>query len=295
MLIQPDCIPCILNMTIKAIRNLSLSAEAEQNLFSEILKIPGLRGMNWNQTSPVIIETIMTLITKAVHDPDPFLKEKTHLNTQALNHLPFLEKLVEESADPLYTAAKIAILGNSMDIMMPGGLSSLEKFIVEKLEAPLPKDAFEQFCRQLSKTRQILYLADNAGEIVFDRLFIQTLKKQYDVNIVFVVRSLPTLNDATLKEAEDAGLDKVATIMENGIDGPFPGTLLKRCSPKVQGLADESDLIISKGGGNYDSLSEEVQDLKAPVTFMLLSKCHPLNTRFNKSLHEPVMANFFKP
>jgi len=63
----------------------------------------------------------------------------------------------------------------------------------------------------------------------------------------------------------------------------------------VQALAEESDLIISKGGGNYDSLSEEVQDLKTPVTFMLLSKCHPLNTRFNKSLHEPVMANFFKP
>ncbi|MFA5905068.1 MAG: ARMT1-like domain-containing protein [Desulfobacula sp.] len=296
MLIQPDCIPCILNMTLKAIRNLSLSAEAEQTLFSEILKIPGLRGLDWNQTSPAIIETIMTLIAQTVHDPDPFLKEKTHLNTQALNLLPFLEKLVGESADPLYLAARIAILGNSMDIMMPGGLSSLEKFLVEKLETTyLSRDDFDRFCRQLSKTKKILYLTDNAGEIVFDRLFIRTLKKQYDVDVVCVVRSLPTLNDATLKEAGDAGLDKVATLVENGIDGPFPGTLLKRCSPEVRNLADESDLIISKGGGNYDSLSEEVHELKTPVTFMLLSKCHPLNTRFDKNLHEPVMANFFKP
>ena len=292
MLIQPDCIPCILNMTIKAVRNLSLSAEAEQNLFSEILKIPGLRGLDWNQTSPAIIEIIMTLITKTVHDPDPFLKEKTHLNTQALNLFPLLEKLVKESAEPLYTAARIAILGNSMDIMMPEGLSSLEKFILEKLETTsLSRDDFDQFCRQLSKTRKILYFTDNAGEIVFDRLFVQTLKKQYDVAVVFVVRGMPTLNDATLKEALDAGLDKVGGLMENGIDGPFPGTLLRRCSPEVRALADESDLIISKGGGNYDSLSEEVPDLKIPVTFMLLSKCHPLNTRFNKSLHEPVMFN----
>ncbi len=296
MLIQPDCIPCILNMTIKAIRNLSLSVEAERDLFSEILKIPGLRGLDWNQTSPAIIETIMTLITKTVHDPDPFLKEKTLLNTQALNLLPFLEKLVEESADPLYTATKIAILGNSMDIMMPGGLSSLEKFIMEKLKtAFLSRDDFNRFCEQLSKTKKILYFTDNAGEIVFDRLFVQTLKKHYDVAVVFVVRGMPTLNDATLKEARDAGLDKIGTLMENGIDGPFPGTLLKRCSPEVRKLADESDLIISKGGGNFDSLGEEVRDLKTPVTFMLLSKCHPLNTEFNKNLHEPVMANFFKP
>ncbi len=294
MLIQPDCIPCILTMTMKAIRNLSLPAEAEKDLFSDILKIPGLRGLDWNQTSPDIIETIMILITKTVHDPDPFLSEKAALNSQALALLPFLEKLVEESADPLYMAAKIAVLGNSMDIMMPGGLSSLEKFILEKLETHLSMDAFEQFCRQVSKTGQILYLADNAGEIVFDRMFIQTLKKRYDTKVVFVVRSLPTLNDATLKEAMDAGLDQVAVLMENGIDGPFPGTTLKRCSKEVRDLADESDLIISKGGGNFDSLSEEVHKLKTPVTFMLLSKCHPMNTFFKTSLHQLVMYNIYK-
>lgn len=295
MLIKADCIPCILAMTLKAIKNLSLTAREEKDLLTEILKIPGLRGLDWNQTSPAIIETVMNIIMEKVHDPDPFLKEKIHLNTQALALLPFLEKLVEGSADPLYTAAKIAILGNSMDIMMPEGLSSLEKFILEKLEAPLSKEAFDQFCRQVSKARQMLYLTDNAGEIGFDRLFIQTLKKQYDVNVTVVVRSLPTLNDATLSGAREAGLDQVATLMENGIDGPFPGTSLKRCSQAVRQLADDSDLIISKGGGNFDSLSEEVHDLKTPVIFMLLSKCRPLNTFFKTSLHQPVMAQIYIP
>lgn len=290
MKIQADCIPCILTMTLKAVKNLSLTPSAEKDLFTEILKIPGLQGLDWNQTSPAIIETVMTLITKTVHDPDPFLKEKIHLNTQALALLPVLTNWVEDSAEPLYTAAKIAILGNSMDIMMPGGLSSLEKFILEKLDVPLSREAFDLFCRQLSKARQILYLTDNAGEIGFDRLFIQTLKKQYDVNVTVVVRSLPTLNDATLGDAREAGLDQVATLMENGIDGPFPGTSLKRCSQAVRQLAHESDLIISKGGGNFDSLSEEVHDLKTPVIFMLLSKCGPLNAFFKTRLHQPVMA-----
>ncbi len=290
MKIQADCIPCILTMTLKAVQNLSLTAGEEKDLLTEIMKIPGLRGLDWNQTSPAIIETVMDLITKTVHDPDPFLKEKIHLNTQALALLPVLTNWVEESSDPLYTAAKIAILGNSMDVMMPGGLSSLEKFIREKLETPLSREAFDLFCRQLSKARQMLYLTDNAGEIVFDRLFIQTLKKQYDINIIVVVRSLPTLNDATLSDAREAGLDQVATLMENGIDGPFPGTSLKRCSPAVRQLTLESDLIISKGGGNFDSLSEDVSDLETPVFFMLLSKCRPLNTFFKTSLHQPVMA-----
>jgi uncharacterized protein with ATP-grasp and redox domains len=290
MLMKADCIPCILTMTLKAVKNLSLTAKAEKDLFTEIMKIPGLRGLDWNQTSPAIIETVMNIIMEKVHDPDPFRQEKIHLNAQALVLLPVLEKMVAASAEPLYTAAKIAILGNSMDIMMPGGLSSLETFIREKLEAPLSREAFDQFCGQVSKARQILYLTDNAGEIVFDRLFIQTLKKQYDVNVTVVVRSLPTLNDATLGDARVAGLDQVAALMENGIDGPFPGTSLKRCSPAVRRLAHESDLIISKGGGNFDSLSEEVSDLETPVFFMLLSKCYPLNTFFKTSLHQPVMA-----
>lgn len=290
MKIQADCISCILTMTLKAVKNLSLTPRAEKDLFTEIMKIPGLRGLDWNQTSPAIIETIMTLITKTVHDPDPFRKEKIHLNTQAQALLPVLEKMVEDSTEPLYTAAKLAILGNSMDVMMPGGLSSLEKFIRKKLAAPFSREAFDPFCRQLSKARQMLYLTDNAGEIAFDRLFIQTLKKRYDVNVTVVVRSLPTLNDATLSDAREAGLDQVATLLENGIDGPFPGTSLKRCSPAVRGLARESDLIISKGGGNFDSLSEEVLDLETPVFFMLLSKCHPLNTFFKTRLHQPVMA-----
>jgi hypothetical protein len=290
MKIQADCIPCILAMTLKAVKNLSLTAGAEKELLTEIMKIPGLQGLDWNRTSPAIIEAVMDLITKTVHNPDPFLKEKIHLNAQALALLPVLEKMVDASTEPLYTAAKIAILGNSMDIMMPGGLSSLEKFIREKLEAPFSREDFDLFCRRLLKARQMLYLTDNAGEIGFDRLFIRTLKKQYDVNVTVVVRSLPTLNDATLKEAREAGLDQVATLMENGIDGPFPGTSLNRCSPAVKQLAHESDLIISKGGGNFDSLSEEVSGLETPVFFMLLSKCRPLNAFFKTSLHQPVMA-----
>ncbi len=291
MLIQPDCIPCILTMTLKAVRNLNLDDDTEQAIFSDILTIPGLKGLEWNRTSPEIIETVMQKITNAVHETDPFRADKKNLNERALSLVPFLKQLADDSGDPLYTAAKIAILGNSIDIMMPGGLSSLETFIMEKMAVPLPRKDFETLRRRISRAGRIIYLADNCGEIVFDKLFIQRMKQEYDVNVFFVVRSQPTLNDANLSDAMEVGLDEVATLMDNGVDGPVPGTILRRVSPELRELMDQSGLVISKGGGNFDSLSEDVSQLKSDVTFMLLCKCHPLIRYFNIDLHHPIMAN----
>ena len=293
MLIQPDCIPCILTMSNAAIKRLSLDGTIARELFSNILTIPGLRGLEWNQPSPDIIEVVMKKISAAVNDPDPFHNEKINLNNRVLKIYPFLKKLVEESSDPLNTAAKISILGNSIDFMMPEGTATIKDFIIKKLETSLSKDEFTTFQNQLSKTKHLLYFGDNCGEIVLDKLFIKIIKKQYDIEVVYVVRSVPTMNDATLKEAMDVGIDQVATVIKNGIDGPLPGTVLKRCSPRVKKLVDQSDLIISKGGGNFDSLSEEVNNLKTKITFMLLSKCQPYNKYFNTNLYQPIFANVF--
>lgn len=293
MLIQPDCIPCILTMSIAAIRRLSLDEIITRELFSDILTIPGLRGLEWNQPSPDIIEDVMKKISAAVNDPDPFHDEKIDLNKRVLKIYPFLKKLMTESPDPLNTAAKISILGNSIDFMMPEGTAALEDFILEKLETSLSTEEFTRFHHQLSKTKRIVYFGDNCGEIICDKLFIETIKNQYDIEIVFVVRSLPTMNDATFQEAMDVGLDQIVTVIENGIDGPLPGTVLKRCSPRVRELVDQSDLIISKGGGNFDSLEEQINNLKTNITFMLLSKCQPYNKYFNTNLYQPIIANVF--
>jgi uncharacterized protein with ATP-grasp and redox domains len=130
-------------------------------------------------------------------------------------------------------------------------------------------------------------------KIVFDKLLIETIKIMYDLEIVYVVRSIPTLNDATLKEAKSVGLDKIATVIENGIDGPLPGTILSRCSNEVNEFVHRSDLIISKGGGNFDTLDEEKEHLKKKITFLLLSKCEPYYKHFGVKMYQPIMANFY--
>ena len=128
---------------------------------------------------------------------------------------------------------------------------------------------------------------------MFDKLLIETIKQNCTPEITFVVRSVPTLNDATLKDAKSIGLDKITTVIENGIDGPLPGTVLTRCSGQVRDLVHKSDLIISKGGGNFDTLDEERKRLNKNISFLLLSKCEPYYNHFGVKLHYPILANSY--
>ncbi len=292
MLLKPDCIPCILKVSISLIRKLSLTEDAEKDLYTEILKIPALRGLSWDRTSPEVIEHVMKKITAAVDNPDPFYSEKFKQNKSVIKQYPILKQLVKESLDHLYTAVKLAILGNSIDFMMSDDPLDFEKSIKEKLETSLSKVLFEEFKARLEKSKLLLYVGDNAGEIVFDKLLIETIKNQYNLKIVYIVRSIPTLNDATLKEANSVGIDQVVSVIENGIDGPLPGTILKRCSNELKELVHRADLIISKGGGNFDTLEEETKHLKK-ITFMLLSKCFPYKNYFGIDLYQPILANFY--
>ncbi len=293
MFIKPDCIPCILKMTISSLRRLSLDEKAVKALYADILQIPALRGQIWDITSPGIIENVWQKIIATVNNRDPFYELKSSQNEQILELYPFLEKMVNEAPDPLKMAVKLSILGNSMDFMVADSTLTIEKSIAEKTKLPLSNENFSKFKQQLQSARQLLIFGDNAGEIVFDRLLIETLLKIYQLEITVVVRSVPTLNDATLKEAKAVGIDKITTVIENGIDGPLPGTVLNRCSSEVNSLVDQSDLIISKGGGNFDTLDEERKHLNKKITFLLLSKCAPHHDNFGVDLYHPILFNSY--
>ncbi|MGD2187209.1 MAG: ARMT1-like domain-containing protein [Desulfobacterales bacterium] len=294
MLIRPDCISCILKMTISAIKKLSLDENSVKALYTEILEIPALRGLFWDTTSAEVIENVWKKIVKKVNSPDPFYTEKLSQNEKIKALYPFLEKMVNEAADPLKLAVKLSILGNSMDLMVADKALTIENSITEKVKAPLSNENYSKFRQQLQETQHLLIFGDNAGEIVFDRLLIETIKKIHQPEIVFVVRSVPTLNDATLNEAKTVGLDEIVTVIENGIDGPLPGTLLSRCSSEVNDLVRRSDLIISKGGGNFDTLDEQRKHLNKNISFLLLSKCEPYYDHFGVKLYHPILANFYE-
>ena len=292
MLIKPDCIPCILKMATSAIRKLTDDEEVLKELTIKILQIPALHGLDWDRTSPEVIEQVMGRMIETIKTPDPFKGLKAEQNKKGLELYPHLHHLIQESTDPLFTAVRLAIQGNAIDLMVSDRSIEVEKALDQELQQPIDENAFLAFRDKLEKARLLVYLGDNSGEIVFDKVLIETIRTLYDLQVFFVVRGMPALNDVTIREAKSVGIDRLATVIENGMKSPVPGTILSRCSSEFRDLFQKADLIISKGGGNFDSLEEEKNHSKN-ITFMLLSKCLPYCYYFQTRMYQPILANLF--
>ncbi|MBW1799326.1 MAG: DUF89 family protein [Deltaproteobacteria bacterium] len=293
MLMQPDCFPCVLNMALSTIRRLNLDEETERHLYSKVLNLPHLKGDRWDITNEEIIETVIRVILDDIGNPDPFHALKRKQNDMMMKISSLIQNKIDTDPDPLFTALKAATLGNAIDVMVSGNSLDLENNVMKMMNATFPGHHFSPFRSRLGAAQSVLYFTDNAGEIVFDKLFIDTIKKMHNVEITAVVRSHPVLNDATLEEAGHIGLQNVVPVIENGIDGPLPGTILGRCSDQVRRAVRQADLIISKGGANFDTLDEERKRMPMNITFMFLSKCLPYCRLFNTELHRPILANFY--
>ena len=149
------------------------------------------------------------------------------------------------------TAARIAIAGNMIDLGVNGNVTEtdVQQAVRQALSAPFYGDQ-ELFHHSIANARSILYLADNAGEIAFDRLLIEQISPE---RVTLVVRGGPVINDATRVDAQAVGLDEIVEVIDNGSDAP--GTLLEDCSPEFRRRFVDADLIIAKGQGNFESLS----------------------------------------
>ena len=289
MLFTPDCILCNYRAALAAIRQLTSDETTVRTLITEISEIPSLRGMDWNMTSPEVLELVFRKISNVLGDNDPFRSMKDRQNEKGLQLYSWLQALVAEADDSLNVAINLAIIGNSLDLMWSQGSVDIEPVIDDKLEKPLPRRSYQDLKRKLQSSKLLVYFADNCGEVVFDKLLVETIKKEADLEVVFVVRSVPTLNDVTLREAGLAGIDEVARVMENGIDGPLPGTILSRCSAEVQEIARQADVLLSKGGGNFDTLDEE-KTLPDDTFFLLMCKCIPYRNLFSTEMAHPILS-----
>ena len=211
---------------------------------------------------PLIARAIYQRARELTGIEDPYQDEKAHSTQLALSLLPELRRLVQASDDPLQAAIQISIAGNIIDFG-PGRTFDLEAQLEHALATPIDTHVLEKMRRDLISAKRVLYLGDNAGEAVLDRLLVE----QIAAPVTFAVRGSPVINDVTEAEAIAAGLDQIAEILSTGSD--IPGILLEECSPKFQQTFAASDLIISKGQGNYESLS----GMAGPIYYLLVVKC----------------------
>ncbi len=195
-------------------------------------------------------------------NPDPYREAKQRSTEQALAIYPELVEMVNKAGDPDDMALRLSIAGNIIDLARDLDYDLWES-IERAVKQPFAIDDREAFWEALDQAKTILHLGDNAGETVFDRLFIETL----DRKVIYAVRGAPAMNDVTWKDAQAAGLDTVATLVSNGLDAA--GTVLHKCSEPFQNLYAEADMVIAKGQGNFESLTHE-----GPKIFFLFQvKC----------------------
>ncbi|MBA7674085.1 MAG: DUF89 family protein [Candidatus Aminicenantes bacterium] len=256
-----DCYPCFFTQAIRTSRMITSDEKKIWQILNEVsLSLPEIR---FGATPPEIGREVYRIISKRTGIKDPYRKIKEKCTHQALSLYPELKKLINSSEDRLMTAIRISIAGNIIDFGANFDFD-LKKDVGTILSQDFSINHYREFCEALDKARKILYLADNAGETVFDRFLIEEINKP----VIYVVRAHPIINDATREDALLAGIDKVAEIVSSGCDAP--GNILKFCSDEFLKVYRSADLIISKGQGNYEGLSDEDR----PIFFLLKAKCH---------------------
>ncbi len=197
---------------------------------------------------------------------DPYKQLKDRYNRIALELLPGLRKRVDAAADPFEGAVRTAIAGNVIDFGIYEEID-LDQSIEDAFRLPLPRADYEAFAGAVSASHRILYLCDNAGEIVFDRILVELLRAA-GKELTVAVKGSPVINDATREDAEAAGLAASAGILDNGNDGI--GTLLEACSPRFLEAYRSADLIVSKGQANFETLAGTGDDR---IFFLFKVKC----------------------
>ncbi|MBN2369555.1 MAG: DUF89 family protein [Vicinamibacteria bacterium] len=275
-----DCIPCFVRQALEAVRPLTTDVAVHERIVREVLR--SAAEMDFAQSPPSMGQFIHRRLREITGVADPYRDKKISFNRMALEMLAENKARVEAASDPLGTAVRLAVAGNVIDLGVKGGLteSDAREAIERALSEPLHGDVNE-LRRALSSARRILYLTDNAGEIVFDRLLIEQLPLD---RVTVAVRGRPIINDATLEDAVAAGLDSLVEVIDNGSDAP--GTILSDCSEGFRERFRTSDLIIAKGQGNFETLYDDGND----VMFLFKAKCPVIAAHIDLPLGSHVMT-----
>ena len=261
-----DCILCFQRQVMQAVSFITDDEVVREHVLREVMK--KLLELKWSLKPMDMANEVHRIVRTVTKVKDPYERVKKESNNLVLELYPRLKLIVEESVEPLRTAIKLAIAGNIIDF---GALKEfdLEKTIKEVTAKRLLIDDCERLKEKLKDAKTLLFFADNAGEIGFDKLLIETMLKEKTFNrIGFVVKGGPIINDATLEEALYMGLNELPHVKFLTISNGEKGTGPTISSQEVDGWVKAYDVIISKGQANYEGLSEF-----SGIFFMLIAKC----------------------
>ncbi|MFP4216150.1 MAG: damage-control phosphatase ARMT1 family protein [Phycisphaerae bacterium] len=261
-----ECIPCFIRQTLDVLDLTDADEPTRRTVLRAVLR--EMAEAEFDESPPALARRVHRVIRESIGCEDPYRAIKAECNELALTLYDDLRQAVLESDDPLAAACRLAIVGNVIDygVQSHSPLEGIREVIHEAMDTPIDPAAVDRLRREAVWAERILYLADNAGEIVLDRLLLEQLPA---AKVTLVVRGGPILNDALREDARSVGISEMVRVMDNADNAP--GTLLEHCSPELRDEFRRADLVIAKGQGNFESLCG-VRD-KDHLLFLFRLKC----------------------
>lgn len=288
--VSARCGFCLINRAISEIKK-TISDEDEQ--FELLRKIFNYFSNNFDENSvPSFIGTIRDRIIRQHTNKDPYKIEKRKSNEISLGLVPKIEEIMDNIDDPwerFRKAIQFSIVGNIIEFDIIENNKPLEnlKKALESSEKDLEIDDSRAFFDLVKKSKNVIFLADNAGEIVFDKIFIKELAK-YCNSITVIVKEIPVLNDATMTDAEFINLTDSfpnVNVITSGTD--HVGIIIEETPEEIIKIITDSDLIIAKGMGYYETLTE--YELKVPIVHLLRTKCENVSNILNVGIQKNIV------
>ena len=277
MKIDEACIGCIINQSAKVASAIGADATLTQRLVSAVAQ--SSKDFSFSLTPPEVATDVYEMMAQIADKADLYEEVKNHSTQKALSYLSFLEEKIQKSSDKLLIATKVAIAGNVIDLAAEVEFDLAQE--IEKIfDTDFGHDDFEHLKELLESAKTLLVVGDNAGEHIFDYLFVQTLQQLYpQLFISYMVRGNPIINDVTMKEAKEAGFDKLCGLVDSGVN--TPGFVYERANKESQKLFDVVDVVITKGMGNYECLSPSP---RKNLCYLLKVKCSVVSNALGRNI-----------
>jgi len=267
MNITNDCVDCIIGQITKATKQLQCTEKLSKEIQDEVLK----RSKNFSHehTPPWVARDVYEYLAKKINKDDPLEDIKQDSIQTALSFVPFINEKLSNSKDKLYTSIKASVAGNVIDFGAKEQFN-LEDEIKNVFDTNFAINDYVLLKNRLSTINKLMILADNSGENVFDKILLETISQLYpSIKLFYATRGKPIINDITVKEAYQIGIDEVATIVNSGVD--TPGLEISRANDEFMNLYKSMPLIIAKGMGNFECL-ESHNDNR--IFFLFKVKCN---------------------
>jgi uncharacterized protein with ATP-grasp and redox domains len=281
-----DCVPCFLRQALQAARFVTDNEKKQEEVLRAALDV--LRECSFYSTPPEIAHKVHFTVTEILGADDPYYNVKRESNAAILEMYDSLNRDISTSNNPVDTAIRLAIAGNIMDYG-PHRSFDVHKTLSKIKTMKFAVDHTKQLKQTLERAHTIGYITDNAGEIVFDRLLIETINRTYNVEKWHVfVKGRPIINDATVEDADQAGLTRVNNVTIEPVE--LSKEYDARTDPHFLEKLESFDVVISKGQGNYEALSTA----KAPIYFLLMAKCSIVAEDIGVNIGDIVVVQKFK-